>query len=60
LDKDLHKKSLKLAGRKYKLEDPHEKDSISKALAITHEQVSDAYTEGQIDPVIEEADGKDM
>ncbi|MBD8007286.1 YozQ family protein [Bacillus norwichensis] len=58
MDKN-HEKSLELAGRKYELDDSHEKDSISKALAITHEQVSDAYIEGQIDPVIEEENGKD-
>lgn len=59
MNKDLQKKSLKLAGRQYKLDGTNRKDSISKGIATTHEQVSDAYTEGQIDPVIEDVDGED-
>lgn len=60
MDEELKKESLKLAGRQYKKEDYKRKDTVSKGLAMTHEQVSDAYTEGQITPVIEDVDEKDI
>lgn len=60
MDKELHKESLKIGGRHYKKEDYQGKDTTSKGLATTHEQVSDVYTEGQITPVIEDVDGKDI
>ncbi len=60
MDKELHKKSMKLAGKFYSIDDTDKKDSISKGLATTHEQVSDVYTEGQITPKIEDTDGEDQ
>lgn len=33
-------------------------DEASKGLAMTHEQVSDVFTEGQISPRIEQKKGK--
>lgn len=60
MDKELYRESLKIAGRQYKKEDYKGKDTTSKGLATTHEQVSDVYTEGQITPVIEDVDGKDI
>ncbi|HSU79907.1 MAG TPA: YozQ family protein [Candidatus Angelobacter sp.] len=39
----------------------YKKTSIeSKGLATTHEQVSDTYTEGTIDGVMEDVNGKDI
>ncbi|MBM7716627.1 YozQ family protein [Siminovitchia sp. FSL H7-0308] len=52
--------SLKLSGRQYKKEDEHGKDILSKGLAITHEQVSDVYTEGVIEGVIENENGENI
>ncbi|RST72280.1 DUF4025 domain-containing protein [Siminovitchia acidinfaciens] len=60
MDKELEKESLKIAGRHYKKEDYQGKDTVSKGLATTHEQVSDVYMEGQVTPVIEDVDGKDI
>jgi hypothetical protein len=50
--------SLHLAGRHYQKEDEQRNDFLSKGLSTTHEQVSDAYTEGEIGAVIEDAEGK--
>ncbi|KKK37802.1 hypothetical protein WQ57_11530 [Mesobacillus campisalis] len=45
--------NLKIAGRQYEVEDYQRNDTLSAGLAVTHEQVSDAYTEGEINPVID-------
>lgn len=42
--------STKLAGRLYNVTDYQKQDSLSQGLATTHEQVSDAYMEGEIKP----------
>lgn len=60
MDKELHKESAKIAGRQYKQEDYKGKDDVSKGLSTTHEQVSDAYFEGQIKPVIEDVDDENI
>ncbi|MFD1707791.1 YozQ family protein [Siminovitchia sediminis] len=60
MDKELRKESLKIGGRQFKFEDYHGQDTVSKGLATTHEQVSDTYTEGEINQVIENVDGKDI
>lgn len=52
--------STKIAGRHYKPEDYKKKDALSSGLATTHEQVSDVYTEGQANPVVEDVNGKDI
>jgi hypothetical protein len=51
---------LDLAGRQYEVEDYNRNDQLSSGLATTHEQVSDSYMEGEIAPVVEDADGKDI
>lgn len=52
--------NLGLAGRNYEVEDYKRDDQLSSGLATTHEQVSDAYMEGESNSVIENANGKDV
>lgn len=59
MNKD-NKKSSELADRHYQPEDYQKKDEISAGLAVTHEQVSDAYMEGEIQPVIDNLEGEDV
>lgn len=54
------RESLNLAGRDYNPDDYKRKDELSSGLARTHEQVSDAYAEGEINPVIDNVNGKDI
>lgn len=54
------KENLNLAGRYYEVEDYSKNDELSSGLATTHEQVSDTYMEGEIMPVIENVNGKDL
>ncbi|MGN7179126.1 hypothetical protein BK139_02780 [Paenibacillus sp. FSL R5-0490] len=49
-----------IAGRYYEAEDYNRNDQLSSGLATTHEQVSDAYMEGQADAVIEDVVGVDI
>ncbi|MDF2035649.1 YozQ family protein [Bacillus sp. CMF12] len=49
-----------IAGRSYETEDYNRNDQLSSGLATTHEQVSDAYMEGQADAVIEDVVGVDI
>ncbi|MBM7602362.1 hypothetical protein JOC75_000332 [Metabacillus crassostreae] len=49
-----------LAGRVYDVKDYKGEDTLSSGLATSHEQVSDAYMEGEIQPVIDDVDGKDI
>ncbi|WP_226376806.1 YozQ family protein [Oceanobacillus halotolerans] len=44
----------KVAGKMYDPSDYNRNDQASKGMAITHEQVSDDYTEGTIDGKIDE------
>nr|WP_048826331.1 YozQ family protein [Bacillus sp. B-jedd] len=46
-----------IAGRTYDSSDYKGNDQISSGLAETHEQVSDAYMEGEIGGKIEHPDG---
>ena len=46
--------SQEIAGKIYTVEDYKQKDTVSSALAQTHEQVSDTFMEGEIDSVIME------
>ncbi len=50
----------KIAGKTYEVEDYQSKDTLSSGLATTHEQVSDAYMEGEVNPVIEDVAGEDV
>lgn len=54
------KENLNLAGRYYEVEDYNGNDQLSSGLATTHEQVSDAYMEGEINATIENVNGKDI
>lgn len=54
------KDSTKIAGRIYHTEDYKKQDDLSSGLATTHEQVSDAYMEGEIGAVIDDVNGKDL
>jgi hypothetical protein len=45
-----------LAGRIYETSDYQKNDVMSTGLAITHEQVSDTYMEGEIGAVIDTVD----
>ncbi|WP_264739251.1 YozQ family protein [Cytobacillus firmus] len=49
-----------IAGRYYETEDYNRNDQLSSGLATTHEQVSDAYMEGQADALIEDVVGVDI
>jgi hypothetical protein len=58
--KNNNEDSKKLAGRYYEAKDYEREDTLSSGLAETHEQVSDTYTEGQVNAVIEDVNGKDI
>lgn len=47
------KESTKLAGKEFDVSDYGKQDEFYSGLAITHEQVSDTYTEGEIASSIE-------
>lgn len=51
-----NKVSLEIAGRQYHTEDYERQDELSSGLAQTHEQVSDAYYEGEIKGTIDNTD----
>ncbi|MCP3031332.1 YozQ family protein [Halobacillus sp. A1] len=54
----MNKENGKTIGdRKYDVQDYERKDSVSKGLAVTHEQVTDTLTEGTYDAKVDE-DGK--
>lgn len=55
-----NKDSLNLAGRMYDVKDYKRKDTLSAGLATTHEQVSDAYMEGEIHAIIDDVNGSDI
>ncbi|MHC0038414.1 YozQ family protein [Pseudoneobacillus sp. C159] len=52
--------NLDLAGRHYDVSDYQKKDQLSSGLATTHEQVSDAYMEGDSDPLIGDVNGRNI
>lgn len=51
-------KNSDLAGRMYDTTDYKRNDELSNGLAITHEQASDSYTEGEIGGKIERSSGQ--
>lgn len=53
LEKKFNKESLNIAGKHYQTKDYQGNDQTSTGLAITHEQVSDAYIEGEIKAVLD-------
>jgi hypothetical protein len=60
MNKENPQDSTNLAGRQYDVTDYVKQDQLSSGLAETHEQVSDAYMEGAIQPTIENVNGKDI
>ncbi|MFE8699472.1 YozQ family protein [Cytobacillus sp. FJAT-54145] len=60
MDQKSNKDNLKVANRYYQPEDYKKKDELSSGLATTHEQVSDTWTEGEIQPVIDDVNGEDI
>jgi len=52
-----NKESLKIAGKQYHTDDYERNDELSSALAQTHEQVSDAYYEGEINAKVDNVEG---
>jgi hypothetical protein len=50
-------KNTELAGRIYDTSDYQKNDELSNGLAMTHEQASDSYVEGQIGGKIERSSG---
>jgi hypothetical protein len=55
-----HDENLNIAGRNYNPSDYNKNSVLSSGLAVTHEQVSDAYVEGTVEAVIDDLDGKDV
>lgn len=55
-----NQENLKIAGKHYKVEDYTKSDQASSGLATTHEQVSDAYMEGEINAVVDDVNRKDV
>lgn len=60
MEKKNRQASLNIAGRYYETEDYNRNDQLSSGLAETHEQVSDAYMEGQAEAVIDNVEGVDI
>ena len=58
--KESKKDSLDIAGRIYDVSDYKRKDTLSSGLAKTHEQVSDTYTEGDMQSLVDDVDGKNI
>lgn len=56
----VNEESSKLANRYFNPEDYKKEDQLSSALAETHEQVSDTFTEGEIKAVIDDVNGEDI
>jgi hypothetical protein len=52
-------KNTELAGRTFHTSDYQGQDQISNGLAITHEQASDSYMEGEIGGKIERSSGSE-
>ena len=60
MDKKKLNESTEIAGRTFETSDYQKNDELSSGLATTHEQVSDAYMEGEIGAVIDDVNGKDI
>lgn len=57
---DLQAQSSSISDKQYDPADYQKNDSLSQSFAVTHEQVSDTYTEGTVDGVIENVAGKNV
>lgn len=57
---ELQTQSSNLSDKQYDPADYTKNDSLSQAFAVTHEQVSDTYTEGTVDGVMEDVAGKNI
>lgn len=55
-----NQENLQLAGRQYDVADYTKNDQVSSGLATTHEQVSDAYMEGEVKSVLDDLSGMDV
>lgn len=60
MDQKEQQDSIRIAGHIYHARDYHKNDLVSTGLAITHEQFSDAYMEGEIGTVIGDINCKDI
>ncbi|MBD8071504.1 YozQ family protein [Bacillus sp. PS06] len=60
MSKNNPQKSNELAGRYYQVDDYQNQDELASGLAMTHEQVSDSYMEGEIKAVIDDVNGKNI
>lgn len=52
--------SSKIAENNYQVKHYSSNNPLEKGLAITHEQVSDTYTEGTLEAKIENVNGQDI
>lgn len=57
---NLQMQSSNISDKQYDPADYKKNDSLSQSFAVTHEQVSDTYTEGTVDGVIENVAGKNI
>jgi hypothetical protein len=60
MDKKNSIESTKIAGRVYQTDDYQKSDELSSGLATTHEQVSDAYMEGEVGGVMDDVAGNNI
>lgn len=51
--------NTEIAGRSFDTSDYQKSDFLSSGLAVTHEQVSDTYMEGEIGAVIDDVNGNE-
>ncbi|MGJ9381934.1 YozQ family protein [Salipaludibacillus sp. CF4.18] len=56
MDKTRQENSDKVAEKSYEPEDYNRTDELSKGMTITHEQVSDTFTEGTVDGKIDDVE----
>lgn len=60
MEKKNKSETSNIAGKTYEVDDYQANNTLSSGLATTHEQVSDAYMEGEVNAVIEDVDGEDV
>lgn len=58
MEKKDQNESTEIAGRTFDTSDYQKNDALSSGLATTHEQVSDAYMEGEVGGVMDDVNGK--
>lgn len=57
---ELQTQSSNISDKQYDPADYKKNDSLSQSFAVTHEQVSDTYTEGTVDGIMEDVAGKNI